>query len=136
MENKLRLQIVTPYGLIFEDNVDEIAAAGSEGDFGVLPGHAPFLTGLKIGMLSYKKGTESGYVFINRGFAEIGPDNVVVLADSAEKAEDIDTERAKAAMMRAEERLKKAEEIDFSRAEAALERATIRTQIAEKRTMR
>ncbi|MDH5202355.1 MAG: F0F1 ATP synthase subunit epsilon [Nitrospirota bacterium] len=136
MENKLRLQIVTPYGLIFEDDVDEFAAAGSEGDFGVLPGHAPFLTGLKIGMLSYKKGNEAGYVFINRGFAEIGPDKVVVLADSAEKAEAIDVERAKAAMKRAEERLKKAEEIDFSRAEASLERATIRIQIAEKRTMR
>ena len=136
MENKLRLQIVTPYGLIFEDDVDEIAAAGSEGDFGVLPGHAPFLTGLKIGMLSYKKGNEVEFFFVNRGFAEIGHDKVVVLADSAEKAEAIDVERAKTAMKRAEERLKKAEEIDFARAEASLERATIRIQIVEKRTTR
>lgn len=136
METKLRLQIVTPYGPIIEDDVDEIAASGIEGDFGVLPGHAPFLTGLKIGMLTFRKGSEVGYVFINRGFAEVGADKVVVLADSAEKSEDIDVERAKAAMKRAEERLRKTEEIDFVRAESSLERATIRIQVAEKKTVR
>jgi F-type H+-transporting ATPase subunit epsilon len=132
MENKLKLVIVTPNGHTLCDDVDEVTAVGSEGEFGVLPGHAPFLTTLKIGMLVYKKGNEVGYIFVNSGFAEVGPDKVTVLADSAEKAEDIDVERAKAAMKRAEERLKKMEEIDFTRAEAALERATTRIHVAER----
>lgn len=131
METKLKLDIVTPYGLIFSDEVDEVTAAGGEGEFGVLPVHAPFLTTLKIGMLIYKKGNEVGYVFVNSGFAEVGPDKVIVLADSAERAADIDVERAKAAMKRSEERLKKIEEIDFARAEASLERATTRIKVTE-----
>jgi len=130
---KIKLDIVTPYGLIFRDDVDEVTAAGSEGEFGVLPGHAPFLTTLKIGMLTYKKGNEVRYIFVNSGFAEVGPDKVIVLADSAEKSEDIDVERAKAAMKRAEERLKKMEEIDFTRAESSLERAATRIRITEMR---
>jgi len=133
MENKLRLEIVTPYGLILSEDVDEVTAVGSEGEFGVLPGHVPFITTLKIGMLTYKKGNEVRYIFVNSGYAEIGSDKVVVLADSAEKSEEIDVERAKAAMKRAEERLKKAEEIDFARAEQALERASIRVQMAERK---
>lgn len=136
MENKLKLEIVTPYGLVLSDEVNEITAAGSEGEFGVLPGHVPFVTTLKIGMLTIKKDNKTEYVFVNSGYAEILPDKVVILADSAERAEDIDVERAKAAMKRAEERLKQAEKIDFARAMAALERATVRIQIAEKRIPR
>lgn len=135
MENKLKLEVVTPYGLILCEDVDEVTAAGSEGEFGVLPNHAPFVTTLKIGMLTCKKGNEEKYVFVNSGYAEVGPDKVVVLADSAEKSEDIDVERAKAAMKRAEERLKKTEEIDFMRAESSLERATVRIHTAEKRSL-
>jgi F-type H+-transporting ATPase subunit epsilon len=131
-ENTFRLEIVTPYGAIFSDDVDEFTATGSEGEFGVLPGHAPFITTLKVGMVTYKKGSKAGYIFVSSGYAEVGPDNAVILADSAERSEDIDIERAKAAMKRAEERLKKAEEIDFARATAAIERATIRVQVAEK----
>jgi F-type H+-transporting ATPase subunit epsilon len=136
MENKVKLEVVTPYGLILNEDVDEVTAAGSEGEFGVLPGHAPFITTLKVGMLSYKKGNEVRYIFVNSGYAEVGPDKVVVLADSAEKSEDIDAERAKAAMKRAEERLKKMEEIDFARAELSLERASVRVQVAERKTGR
>jgi F-type H+-transporting ATPase subunit epsilon len=131
MENKLTLEIVTPHGPVLSEDVDEITATGSEGEFGVLPGHVPFITTLKIGMVVYKKGSETGYVFINSGYAEVSPDKVIVLADSAEKSDDIDIERAKAAMERAEERLRQADNIDFARASAALERATIRTQIAQ-----
>ena len=134
MENKLKLDIVTPYGLVLSEEVDEVVCSGSEGEFGVLPGHVPFFTTLKIGMLTYKKGTAAKYVFVNWGYAEVGPDKVIVLADSAEKSEDIDVERAKAAMKRAEERLRKAEEIDFARAESSLERAVTRVQVAEKRS--
>jgi len=133
MENKLRLEIVTPYGLVFSDEVDEITAAGSEGEFGVFPQHAPFITTLKTGMLTCKRGGETLIFFVSGGYAEVGPDKVIVLGDSAERSDEIDVERAKAAMKRAEERLKKAEEIDFGRATAAIERATIRVQVAEKR---
>jgi len=133
MENKLRLEIVTPYGQILSEDVDEVSTSGTEGDFGVLPGHIPFITTLKIGMLTYKKGNDIGYVFINSGYAEVSADKVIILADSAEKSEDIDVERAKAAIQRAEERLKKAEEVDFARATASLERATIRTQLVQKK---
>ncbi len=136
MENKLKLDIVTPYGLIFSDEVDEVVAAGSEGEFGVLPNHIPFLTTLKIGILTYKKGAETGYFFVNWGYAEVGPDKVSILADSAEKSEDIDVERAIEAKKRAEERLKKEDKIDSARATTSLERAVIRTQIAEKKSAR
>ena len=136
MENKLRLEIVTPYGLILGDDVDEIGASGSEGDFGVLPGHVNFITTLKIGMLSFRKGSETKFVFINSGYAEVGPDKVTILADSAEISDEIDAESAKVAMKRAEERLKQQEKIDVGRATAALERATIRVQLAEKKIAR
>ena len=133
MENKLKLEIVTPNGLILSEEVDEVVCTGSEGEFGVLPGHVPFFTTLKIGMLTYKKGNEARFVFVNWGYAEVGPDRVMVLADSAEKSEDIDVERAKAAMKRAEERLKKAAEIDHVRATSALDRAMSRAFVATKR---
>ena len=134
-EGKLLLDIVTPQGLVFSQEVDEVTASGSEGEFGVLPGHVPFVTTLKIGMLTCKVGNEIRYFFVNWGYAEVGFEKVTILADSAERSDDIDVERAKAAMKRAEERLKKAEETDFHRAEAALERAVTRTQVAEvKRT--
>lgn len=133
MESKLKLEIVTPYGLILSEDVDEVTCTGSEGDFGVLPGHVPFFTTLKIGMLAYKKGSAIKYVFVNWGYAEVGPDRVMILADSAEKSEDIDVERAKAAMKRAEERLKKAEDFDFARTSSSLERAVVRVQVAEKK---
>ena len=132
MADKLTLDIVTPHGHVFTDEVDEIVASGSEGEFGVLPDHVPFLTTLKVGMLTYKKGSETGIFFINSGYAEVGPDSVTILADSSERADSIDVERAKAAMKRAEERLKKKEAIDEARATAALERAMVRVQIAEK----
>jgi F-type H+-transporting ATPase subunit epsilon len=133
MESKLKLEIVTPYGLILSEDVDEVICSGSEGEFGVLPGHVPFFTTLKIGMLAYKKGNSTKYVFVNWGYAEVGPERVMILADSAEKSEDIDIERAKAAMKRAEERLKKTEEFDFARSSSSLERSIVRVQVAEKK---
>ena len=136
MAEKLTLDIVTPYGHVFTDEVDEIIASGSEGEFGVLPDHVPFLTTLKVGMLTYKKGSETGYIFVNWGYAEVGPDKVTILADSAEKSEDIDAERAKEAMKRAEERLKKVEEVDEARATAAVERSLMRVQVSERHSAR
>lgn len=133
MENKILLEIVTPHGLIYSGEVDEVTANGSEGEFCVLPGHAPYVTTLKIGMLTCKTGKEPLIFFVNWGYAEVGPDKVLILADSAERSEEIDVERAKEAMKRAEERLKKTEDIDFHRAEASLERAVTRIQISRMR---
>lgn len=132
MAEKLKLDVVTPYGLVFSEEVDEIIAAGSEGEFGVLPDHVPFLTTLKIGVLTFRKGSETGYIFINSGYAEVGPDSVTLLADSAERSDEIDIERAKEAMKRAEERLKKKQEVDEARATSSLERALMRMQVAGK----
>lgn len=132
MEN-IKLDVVTPHGLVLSEDVDEITATGSEGEFGVLPGHVPFITTLSIGMLVLRKEGKVSYVFVNSGYAEVSAGKVIVLADSAERAEDIDVERAVAAAKRAEERLKQADKVDFGRATAALERATIRTQIAGKK---
>ncbi len=136
MENKLKLDIVTPYGHVFTDEVDEIVAVGTEGEFGVLPDHAPFLTTLEIGMLTIKKGGKSRYFFVNSGYAEVGPDKVTVLADSAEKSEDIDVERAIEAKKRAEDRLKQVEKFDEARATVSLERSVMRSQVAQKHTAR
>ena len=132
-EGKLLLEIVTPQGLVFSEEVDEVTASGSEGEFGVLPGHVPFVTTLKIGILSAKVGNATKYFFVNWGYAEVGAEKVLILADSAELSEEIDLERAKAAMKRAQERLNKAEHIDFHRAETALERAVTRIQLSELR---
>lgn len=130
-EGKLLLEIVTPQGLVFSEEVDEVASNGSEGEFGVLPGHVPLVTTLKIGMLSAKKGSESTYFFVNWGYAEAGPEKVLILSDSAERSEDIDVDRARAAMKRAEERLRKTADVDFVRAESSLERAVTRVQVSE-----
>jgi len=132
MAEKLILEVVSPYGLVLKEEVDEIVATGSEGEFGVLPGHVPLVTTLKIGMLVCRKGGTVSYVFINSGYAEVNEDRVLILADSAEREDDIDVERAKNAMKRAEERLRKQEQIDFNRAQAALDRAIVRVQLAEK----
>ncbi len=133
MENKLRLEIVTPYGKVLSEDVDEVMTTGSEGDFGVLPGHVNFITTLKICILSYRKENDTKFVFINSGYAEVTHDSVIILADSAELSDEIDRERAIIARDRAEERLKQQEKIDIARATSALERATIRIQLAGKR---
>lgn len=135
-EGKLLLEIVTPQGLVFSEEVDEVTADGSEGEFGVLPGHVRFVTTLKIGMLTCKAGNQTMIFFVSWAYCGVGPQRMLVLADSAERSEEIDLERARAAMKRAEERLKKAEDIDFKRAEAAVERAVTRIQIADIRRMK
>jgi F-type H+-transporting ATPase subunit epsilon len=133
MENKLLLDIVTPYGKVLSEEVDEVTTTGSEGEFGVLPGHVNFVTTLQICVLSYRKGDVTKYAFVNSGYAEVTPESVVVLADSAELADAIDADRALEAKKRAEERLRQEEKIDVARATAALQRATIRTQLAGKK---
>ena len=136
MDNKLNLEVITPYGEVINEEVDEVYTTGVEGDFGVFPGHCAFMTALRIGSLSYKKDGQMHYLFINRGYCEVLNDRVLVLVGSAERIEEIDVERAKAALARAEERLRRVQagdtDIDLARAQAALERATIRIQLATK----
>ncbi len=134
MAEKLKVELVTPYKKVLTEEVDEITATGALGEFGVLPGHAPFLTSLKIGELSFKKDGVVSHLALNWGYFEVEDDKVTVLVETAERADEIDLERAKAALGRAEEALKKLspEDKSFRIYEAALERAAIRMQVAAK----
>ena len=125
------LQIVTPDRLIVQDQVDEVEIPGSEGYFGVLPGHTPMLASLAVGELWYRKGQEKTFLSIAFGFAEVLPDRVTILARLAERAEDIDAERAEAARRRAEERLAQPKsDLDYERARVALLKAMARLQVS------
>ncbi|MBI4841121.1 MAG: F0F1 ATP synthase subunit epsilon [candidate division NC10 bacterium] len=132
----LRLEVVTPERLIVSDEVTELMAPGSEGYFGVLPGHIPFITTLKIGELTYWKGKDARHLAVTWGYAEVRGDKVIVLAETAERAEEIDAERAQQARERAEARLREwgsgDEGVDFTRAHAALQRAFTRLEVAGK----
>jgi F-type H+-transporting ATPase subunit epsilon len=128
------LEIVTPYGLVVSSKVEEAYIPGSQGDFGVLPGHAPFLTSLRIGELHYRQENKMHYVSINHGFAEVTPARTTVLTDTAELAGGIDVERARAAKTRAEEKIRTLSKEDpaYQQEAEALERARMRLRVAEK----
>jgi F-type H+-transporting ATPase subunit epsilon len=127
----LTLEIVTPDRSVVTERVDEVEIPGAEGYFGVLPGHTPMLVMLKIGELWYRQGGEKSYLSIAFGFAEILPDRVTILAQLAERPEEIDVARAETARRRAEERLAKAApDVDFERARVALLKALIRIQVS------
>ena len=128
---KLSLDIVTPHGTLFSGEVDEVAVAGAEGDFGVLPGHASLIAIVRIGALITRADGQHGYFFVGGGYAEVISDKMIILAESAEKAEDINVERAMERKKRTEELLARKEGVDFTRAQAALERAIARIQIAK-----
>lgn len=127
----LELQIVTPDRLIVHEQVDEVEIPGSLGYFGVLPGHTPMLASLAVGELWYRKGQDKLYLSIAFGFAEVLPDRVTILARLAERAEDIDIERAELARRRAEERLAQSKsDIDYERARTALSKSLMRLQVS------
>ncbi len=134
MADTFLLEIVTPYKLILSEDVEHMTAPGAEGEFGVLKGHTPFLTALKPGELTYGKGNFHCSLAVSWGYAEVGHDKVTILAESAEKAEEIDLERAKAAVATAEEKIKKLtkDEKEYLEAVASLEKAVIRVQVAGK----
>jgi len=136
MAEKMKLEIVTPYKKVVDMEVEEVTATGKLGEFGILPGHAPFLTSLRIGELSYKFSGKIEHMALNWGYFEVRDDKIIVLVETAEAAEEIDVERAKAALGRAEEKLKHLtpEDKQFKIYEAALERALIRMQVAGKAT--
>jgi F-type H+-transporting ATPase subunit epsilon len=132
----IQLVIVTPERQLLSERVVEVTLPGADGELGVLPGHAPLITELGIGELRYRTagGTMSDPIAVIRGFAEVLQDRVTVLAETAERAEEIDIERAMAALERAEKRIAAgagATDIDWDRATAALQRAMVRLRVAE-----
>jgi F-type H+-transporting ATPase subunit epsilon len=131
MAKELFLEVVTPQSAIVSEEVQIVVAPGSEGEFGALKGHTTFLTSLKVGTLRYKDANgKERFLFINGGFAEVLPNKVTILAESAERRQNIDVERAKNAKNRAEKRLAaKAADTDLARAEVALRRAVHRLSI-------
>ena len=132
MADKLRFELASPTRLVVTAEVDEVVAPGVEGYFGVWPGHAPFLTSLQSGAVSYRAGREEHALAVHGGFAEVGGDHVIILADQTERPEEIDVARARRARERAEQRLagRSQDEIDYTRALAALRRALARLQVA------
>jgi len=129
-----RLEIVTAERVVFSEDVDVVIVPGIEGQLGVLPHHAPLMTTLEPGELLVRRGGEDFYLAITGGFVEVRPDRIIILADAAERAEEIDITRAEAARERAEERLRGVTKagIDETRAEAALRRAIARISVADK----
>ena len=133
LAKKVLLEVATPDHLLLSREVDEVIAPGSEGEFGVLPGHAHFLSMLKIGELRYRVGDQTNYMSVLWGFAEVTPTKVTILAEIAEKAEDIDVERAQAAVERAEQRLQVGGlPSELKEAQISLEKARLRRKIAER----
>lgn len=133
----LSLELVTPDRAIVHEQVDEVEIPGSDGYFGVLPGHTPLLAALSAGVLWYRKSGEKVYLSVAFGFAEVQPDRVTILAQLAERAEEIDVSRAEAARKRAEQRMTTpAAEVDIERARIALLKSLVRLQAAERARMR
>ncbi len=131
LPSQIDLRVVTPDRQVVHNLVKAVSIPGQNGYLGILPGHAPLLTELMAGELAYTEGTGTRYLAIAWGFAEVLPGRVIVLAETAERAEEIDIGRAQRARQRAEDRLKKPDpEIDTERARAALERALARLQVA------
>ena len=131
-EKELLLEVVTPDRLVLSTQAEVVVCPGVEGQFGVLPGHIPFLSALEIGEMYYKAGGKTEYLAVSGGFAEVTGEKVTIVAESAEKGREIDIERAKRALERAEKRLTaaKTENIDWARAEAAMRRSLMRTKVA------
>jgi len=133
LPTKIRLEIVSPERLLLSEEVDEVTIPGSEGYLGILPGHLPLLTMIGIGVLSYHHAGKKFSFAISRGFAEVLPDRVIIMADSIERPEEIDLQRAREAKERAERRLHSKDQIDVQDTMDALMRATSRIEVAEAR---
>jgi F-type H+-transporting ATPase subunit epsilon len=135
MADRLRLEVATPTRLVVSGEADEVVVPGSEGSFGVLPGHAPLLSLVGTGEMMYRTGREEHHLAVSGGFAEVGPDHVTILAESAERPGEIDVARARAAMERADQRLRSqaGDEVDVTRALAARARAQGRLETAARR---
>jgi F-type H+-transporting ATPase subunit epsilon len=131
--DKIRLKIASPYREVLDVEVDEVIAPGEEGQFGVLPGHTPFLSTVSVGQLIYRQGNQLRYVAVSHGYAEVEYYQVIVLLDAAELSDEIDVERAERARQRAEGRLDEIgqEDKDYFEELAALDRAMNRIAVAK-----
>jgi F-type H+-transporting ATPase subunit epsilon len=137
LPSHIQLQIVSADRSLVNEQVEEVEIPGTDGYFGVLPGHTPLLALLGAGELWYRKGPETHYLALAFGFAEIQPDRVTILAEIAERAEEIDVARAEAARKRAEERIARpALDMDAERARIALLKSLIRIQVASRARIR
>jgi F-type H+-transporting ATPase subunit epsilon len=135
MPDTFQLEIVTPDKMVVRDVAEECQIPGKNGYLGILPGHAPLITELAVGEITYKANSYTHHLAVAWGFAEVLPDKVTILAQSAERAEDINVKRAQEAKQRAEERLQSGNpEVDFTRAQEALSRAESRLDVAEKKS--
>lgn len=135
LPEKLTLEIATPERRVLTEEVDEVVLPGRVGYLGVLPGHTPLLTSLSVGEVMYRKGSERQYLALAWGFAEVLPGRVIVLAEIAEKAEEIDIERAKEKKADVETKMRTArDDFDFDAASISLQKAIIRIQVAGKRS--
>ena len=132
LPTSIELQIVTPDRMLVHEQVDEVEIPGVDGYFGVLPGHTPLLAALSVGELWYRKGQDKTYLAIAYGFAEVLPDRVTILAQLAERAEEIDVERAELARTRASERLGQKSDVDYERARMALTKSLTRLQVSSR----
>jgi F-type H+-transporting ATPase subunit epsilon len=132
-DNAMNLIIVTPEREVVREEVEELEIPGSEGYFGVLPGHAPLFSEVKVGEVAYRKGTRWTFLAVAWGFVEVQPDQVRILAETAERAHEIDVDRAMRAKQRAEEMISRGgEDVDYNQALVALERAIVRIQVSQK----
>ena len=133
LPSSLTFELVTPERAIVREAVDEVQIPGAGGYFGVLPGHTPLLATLQVGELWFRQGSERFFVSVTFGFAEVLPDRVTVLAQIAERAEEVDVDRAEAAQQRAQARLdQRAADIDVERARIALLKSLARLRVATK----
>jgi len=131
MADTLHLQIITPDKLLVREDADSVQIPGKSGYLGILPGHAPLITELMIGEISYTQKGTTQYLAVAWGFAEVLPDKVTILADVAERAEDIDVKRAQEAKAKAEEALRQAgPDLDYDAVQYALRRAEVRLEVA------
>jgi len=137
LPTKLTLEVVTPERKILSETVDEVVLPARDGYRGVLPGHAPLLTSLKIGQVEYRQGSEKFYLSLAWGFAEILPEKVTILADVAERPEEIDVERAKAKKEEIERQIRQpGPDFDFAKAQDQLQKAIVRIDIGTQRVKR
>ena len=131
LPTKIKLEIVTPERLLLSEEVDEVTIPGSEGYLGILPGHLPLLTTIGTGVLSYRKGNQRTSFAASGGFAEVLPDRVIIMADTVERADEIDVSRARAAKEKAERQLASKENVNVEETMASMMRALSRIEVAE-----
>jgi F-type H+-transporting ATPase subunit epsilon len=134
LPEKIELEVVTPQRLVLHEDVKSIEMPGKDGYLGILPGHAPLITELGIGVLTYRTNGEAHFLTVMQGYAEVLPDRVIVLAEISERATEIDVEKSRAEMQQAQAELSRAgsQDVDWQRANIMLERAVVRLQVASK----